>query len=1659
MAKQKRLNKNLIAFLTSMGILLVVAVFGLVIYQQSRRDPKVLEELAVKSEQAGDLGEAAKRYRGAWNASVQRGAADYRYIVSCSRCLLQMGEIGIALSELEMVLAKEPDNLDLAEATLDLLWQIYEIANDVYPAEMWVQLGDRLSAAGPAAAGPASAQAAVGPGAVGPASVPAATAAAALAASQPTPSHVRRARGFVARALGLWHMPGEQYAAAGEAATQAYQLAPEDPRVVLTYIQRLRRDAGDRARRAAQSGDRTERDRINEEFGATARSTVEQALAANPGNPALAMLFSNVLDDQASGAAQAGQPERAAELARKAGEVLTVALEQNPENGELYLALARHDYGGFVRAHQQLDPNDLPNVQTELEPIAANLARALEKDQALYDAWSMQAELRRFDVVSASGDEGAAQRLTRMLDVYDEAKEKTIQLRSLRRILREEDRLIMLHRAFDVAANFWIVGRAQTAAARDAQRRAETYVSDMRARYPEHPLSQYAEAEYLAFRNERAPAIKLFLQVHEKVASLVGEYSIDFWRRLRVTRLPAEHLVLLNQDSEPGEALRWSERMLAAYRQDGTPPPLQMVLVHAQLLMGLDQTKAALTFVDECKRDYPTDESLQAVRARLLVLLNRKEEATQATGQLTTDSAGVRAFQGHQAFALGDVQKAEALFRSVIDDPNAPEFHYQDGLRSLVDLLEREGKREEARQLVLQHQAGGKHPDSQRLYDTILVWLNLPDPAKVTEEERQAAMARLEEIIGSNPDPVARLSDLHRLHVRQGNWEKAYKTLAEMLTLPADGRRLDDIRIIEQQFRVLLVMGRFDEADKLAAQLAQHDNGAGLDGAGGATYRGELALALVPKPDGSLDPKQAEAAVKEFRKAVQALPPSYMLQFNLGKACYMAHLLTDAAAAFERGAELNPRSFEVHQLAQAVYADLAQLAPAAGERDQALARMRDHRAACIRLNPNHPVALAWQRDQYELDKPADAIAQREKLRADAIRARAEASGPATASGPAAASEPAAAELENLARLGELYVRATAPPTDPNPQVREALERQRQALLAPADKFFNEVVPALKERAQLQLAEQAAHFYAQCNQADKGEALLRPLIEQAQGEYQVGAALVLAGMFERLENLDAAEREIRQAQKLVGALPDQAARRNLELRVGIPFITFLERHQRTDKAVEACRWLIDRLSGDPAMAREIQDLRLRLLQSLYNGQQFADMKPEIESFLRDYPEDPRGLVARAQFCIATRDRDGALQDLSALLAKNPDDVLSLYSRGRLLLERGNYQEARDDLTKAEQLLAVAPDLEVDVRTRLAALHARTRSYELAAQQLQAALLAAEKLGAPPAVRQRILTRLVRMLYAEANQFEQAQKIISEEMAKHPEDPIFPAELARLFEARGKSRKDPGEAKDDYEQAATYHKRAAERAPKGSAAAVVSELAEAEALIKADRGRDALKICSGLSVDALPPLLQGGSRAHAEMISAKALDALKQPTEARAKWQHALEVAAQTGFTPASEVASELSKAWKDRTADAENLLRAAVTQVPLDQPVGQRLRIVLATYLTDSNRAAEALPLLKEVLAIVRNDTEEWLMGHLRLARTNEQLKDIPAAVQAYTAVLQRYPTEMTALNNLAYTLVTAEPPSRAPAQALKYAEQLRRRLVGNETGAPTVLDTVGWVYF
>ena len=75
MVKKRRLNKSLIAFLTLMGIILVVSVAALVIRQSAQRDPELLARQAREHEQAGDpeqLAKAIRLYQQAYVAAEQQ---------------------------------------------------------------------------------------------------------------------------------------------------------------------------------------------------------------------------------------------------------------------------------------------------------------------------------------------------------------------------------------------------------------------------------------------------------------------------------------------------------------------------------------------------------------------------------------------------------------------------------------------------------------------------------------------------------------------------------------------------------------------------------------------------------------------------------------------------------------------------------------------------------------------------------------------------------------------------------------------------------------------------------------------------------------------------------------------------------------------------------------------------------------------------------------------------------------------------------------------------------------------------------------------------------------------------------------------------------------------------------------------------------------------------------------------------------------------------------------------------------------------------------------------------------------------------------------------------------------------------------------------------
>jgi tetratricopeptide (TPR) repeat protein len=170
-----------------------------------------------------------------------------------------------------------------------------------------------------------------------------------------------------------------------------------------------------------------------------------------------------------------------------------------------------------------------------------------------------------------------------------------------------------------------------------------------------------------------------------------------------------------------------------------------------------------------------------------------------------------------------------------------------------------------------------------------------------------------------------------------------------------------------------------------------------------------------------------------------------------------------------------------------------------------------------------------------------------------------------------------------------------------------------------------------------------------------------------------------------------------------------------------------------------------------------------------------------------------------------------------------------------------------------------------------------------------------------------------------------------------------------------------------------------------------------------------------------------------------------------------------------VAGELAQRLPEAFAPDEclGLLRAAGDDAPPGAPAALRLRLILAGQLARAGKYEDALQEVASVATKALPGSPEQMSALLTRAQSLELTQNTAGAVQAYKEIIQGYQHGMpaasidflrTALNNLAYTLVTAEPPVYAPAEARTYVERLQA-LMGPNDATATMLDTVGWVYF
>lgn len=118
MAKQKKLNKNLIATLTLAVMLVAVVVVFMLVTAAARRNPEAIAEKARLAEKNGDLQRALQQYDRAFKARKES-----KYLLDQSRVAMELGEVGYAIGRLELAFKQSPDDVDVVTTLLEKAWE------------------------------------------------------------------------------------------------------------------------------------------------------------------------------------------------------------------------------------------------------------------------------------------------------------------------------------------------------------------------------------------------------------------------------------------------------------------------------------------------------------------------------------------------------------------------------------------------------------------------------------------------------------------------------------------------------------------------------------------------------------------------------------------------------------------------------------------------------------------------------------------------------------------------------------------------------------------------------------------------------------------------------------------------------------------------------------------------------------------------------------------------------------------------------------------------------------------------------------------------------------------------------------------------------------------------------------------------------------------------------------------------------------------------------------------------------------------------------------------------------------------------------------------------------------------------------------------------
>ena len=607
MAAKKKLNTNLVAFLTVMGMILTVAVVTIITVANTNRDPEVYAEEARRLEAAGDYDRAARKFLQAFNVNRENA-----YRIEAARVLFEGGDIGSSIGTLRQANADTPQDPNVVEAIIEKLWVLHDVGQ--FDPTSMRDFGEKL-----------------------------------LALDEDS------VLGLLTHAQGLLELK-EDADVVAEHLARAEELAPANPRLVMAKVSQLRTPDA-LAELVNTTTPKLLRDvplqrealRLAQE---QAIALYERGLAENPDST---LLITNFVSLLMTGAEEFRDPARARQL-------LSDALERMPDDVVLQLS-----YGGALLQQVLAESETLDDAGRDalIDRALEHVDRALALEPAEFRAYSERARavMLRTDP-SADPQADQVRRVRETVEMYARAMDETSTLSTLQAVINAGYRAQMLFDGFDQAMVLRAVA-TNDAAKKEALEHAREFMEASTIKYPEHGTTMLMTGVYAAATDDQNTAINAFMKLATRTADSPNR------QLLAMHAEATQRLALLyHERRQPGEAERYADEAIETYTLLGRTPPRALQTLKLAYLVDRGEAEEALDSAEVMLRTYPDDPQLLQVKAAALASLGRTTEANELLAGAESAGGLSHVIRAEMAVAANDLESAESLLRAAVErDP------------------------------------------------------------------------------------------------------------------------------------------------------------------------------------------------------------------------------------------------------------------------------------------------------------------------------------------------------------------------------------------------------------------------------------------------------------------------------------------------------------------------------------------------------------------------------------------------------------------------------------------------------------------------------------------------------------------------------------------------------------------------------------------------------------------------------------------------------------------------------------------------------------------------------------------------------------------------------------------------------------------------------